>query len=60
MIMNLIVKQSNSFKRTIKKLPKQQKILLDEEIKKLIKNPTLGECKKGDLDFLRVHKFKFS
>ncbi|HFD2427895.1 TPA: type II toxin-antitoxin system RelE/ParE family toxin, partial [Legionella pneumophila] len=41
--MNLIVKQSNSFKRTIKKLPKQQKILLDEEIKKLIKNPTLGE-----------------
>ncbi|HGE4905456.1 TPA: type II toxin-antitoxin system RelE/ParE family toxin [Legionella pneumophila] len=58
--MNLIVKQSNSFKRTIKKLPKQQKILLDEEIKKLIKNPTLGECKKGDLDFLRVHKFKFS
>ncbi|HHX3463941.1 TPA: type II toxin-antitoxin system RelE/ParE family toxin [Legionella pneumophila] len=60
MIMNLIVKQSNSFKRTIKKLPKQQKILLDEEIKKLIKNPTLGERKKGDLDFLRVHKFKFS
>ncbi|HGO6769318.1 TPA: type II toxin-antitoxin system RelE/ParE family toxin [Legionella pneumophila] len=41
-------------------MPKQQKILLDEEIKKLIKNPTLGECKKGDLDFLRVHKFKFS
>ncbi|HAT2094868.1 TPA: type II toxin-antitoxin system RelE/ParE family toxin [Legionella pneumophila] len=60
MIMNLIVKQSNSFKRTIKKLPKQQKTLLDDEIKKLIKNPTLGERKKGDLDFLRVHKFKFS
>ncbi|HHN5540411.1 type II toxin-antitoxin system RelE/ParE family toxin [Legionella pneumophila serogroup 2] len=58
--MNLIVKQSNSFKRTIKKLPKQQKTLLDDEIKKLIKNPTLGERKKGDLDFLRVHKFKFS
>ncbi|MFO3211985.1 type II toxin-antitoxin system RelE/ParE family toxin [Legionella pneumophila serogroup 2] len=41
-------------------MPKQQKTLLDDEIKKLIKNPTLGERKKGDLDFLRVHKFKFS
>ncbi|WP_019218435.1 type II toxin-antitoxin system RelE/ParE family toxin [Legionella tunisiensis] len=40
-------------------MPKQQKAILDEEIKKLIQNPTLGERKKGDLDFLRVHKFKF-
>jgi ParE-like toxin of type II bacterial toxin-antitoxin system len=26
----------------------------------LVNNPELGERKKGDLDFLRVHKFKFS
>lgn len=58
--MSLIIKQSNSFKKTIKKLPKQQKTLLDTEIKKLAKNPLLGERKKGDLDFLRVHKFKLS
>lgn len=59
MIMNLIIKQSNSFKKAIKKLPRQQKIILDEEVKRLVKNPLLGERKKGDLDFLRVHKFKF-
>ena len=56
--MNLIIKQSNSFKKTVKKLPKQHKALLDEEVRKLINNPDLGERKNGDLDFLRVHKFK--
>lgn len=58
MTMNLIIKQSNSFKKTVKKLPKQHKAILDEEIKKLVSNPDIGERKKGDLDFLRVHKFK--
>ena len=60
MTMNLIIKQSVSFKRTVKKLTKQQKKILDNELKRLMANPTLGEQKKGDLDFLRVHKFKFS
>lgn len=60
MIMNLIIKQSNSFKKTVKKLPKQHKLMLDEEIKTLVNHPTLGERKKGDLSFLRVHKFKLS
>jgi len=56
--MNLTIKQSNSFKKTVKKLPKNHKVILDEEVRKLINNPDLGERKKGDLDFLRVHKFK--
>ncbi len=58
MIMNLIIKQSNSFKKSIKKLPKQDKKILDLEVKKLSEDPTMGERKKGELDFLRVHKFK--
>ena len=58
MTMNLAIKQSNSFKKTVKKLPKRHKTILDEEVRKLINNPDLGERKKGDLDFLRVHKFK--
>ena len=37
-----------------------EKEMLDNELKKLMKDPTIGERKKGDLDFLRVHKFKFS
>jgi ATP sulfurylase len=44
----------------VKKLPKQYKVTLDDEVRKLISNPVLGERKKGDLDFSRVHKFKFS
>lgn len=60
MTIYLTIKQASSFKRTIKKLSKQQKKALDDEIKKLMANPFLGEQKKGDLDFLRVHKFKLS
>lgn len=58
MTMNLTIKQSNSFQKTVKKLPKQHKAILDREVKKLANNPEIGERKKGDLDFLRVHKFK--
>ncbi|WP_235810580.1 type II toxin-antitoxin system RelE/ParE family toxin [Legionella bozemanae] len=58
--MNLIIKQFNSFKKAVKKLPKQYKAILDDEVRKLVNNPEIGERKKGDLDFLRVHKFKFS
>ena len=58
--MNLIIKQSNSFKKTVKKLSKQHKAILDEEVRKLVHNPHLGERKRGDLDFLSVHKFSLS
>ncbi len=60
MIMILTVKQSNFFKRAEKKLSKQHKARLDEEIKKILENPNLGTRKKGDLDFLSVHKFSLS
>lgn len=60
MIMNLIIKQSNPFKKAVKKFSKQHKAILDEEVKKLVDNPELGERKKGDLDFSRVYQFKLS
>jgi mRNA-degrading endonuclease RelE of RelBE toxin-antitoxin system len=41
MTMNLIIKQSNSFKKAVKKLPKQHKAILDEEVRKLVSNPSL-------------------
>lgn len=50
--------QSRSFKRKIKKLTKAQKKKLDEEIRKIIKNPSIGSKKKGDLHGVFVHKFK--
>jgi mRNA-degrading endonuclease RelE of RelBE toxin-antitoxin system len=60
MIMNLVIKQSNAFKKCVIKLSKQHKTMLDDEIRNLVNNPEIGERKKGDLDFLRVHKFKLS
>lgn len=52
--------QTPSFKKAVKKLQPNQKKDLDSAIKALMKEPTLGEQKKGDLSFLRVYKFKMS
>ena len=54
------INQTNLFKKAVKKLPKQTKIAVNDEVRKIAKDPLLGELKKGDLDFLRVHKFKIS
>ena len=50
--------QSRTFAKKIKKFTKSQKLILDEEIKEIIKNPILGTEKKGDLRGVFVHKFK--
>ena len=50
--------QTPIFKKAVKKLHKKQKTDLDNAIRELLKNPYIGEQKKGDLSFLRVHKFK--
>ncbi|PML37252.1 addiction module toxin RelE [Vibrio breoganii] len=52
------VLQTPSFKKTVKKLHKNQKLDLDKAIRELLEDPYLGEQKKGDLAFLRVYKFK--
>ncbi|MCJ7483725.1 MAG: type II toxin-antitoxin system RelE/ParE family toxin [Thermodesulfovibrionales bacterium] len=50
--------QSRTFENKVKKLSKQEKELLDDEIKKIAENPLIGEEKKGDLKAVYVHKFK--
>jgi mRNA interferase RelE/StbE len=50
--------QSRIFENKVKKLPKQEKKLLDSEIKKIAANPLIGEEKKGDLRGVYVYKFK--
>ena len=52
------VLQTPSFKKAIKKLHKNQKQDVDLAIKAIMEEPKLGEQKKGDLAFMRVHKFK--
>jgi len=50
--------QSPLFFRFVKKGDKKFKTALDKHIKALVENPELGEQKKGDLQEIRVHKFK--
>lgn len=55
--MKLVV--SNAFLRFKKKSNRNIQLEIDEQVKKIIENPEIGELKKGDLRGIRVHKFKF-
>jgi len=50
--------QSVSFRRKIKKFNKNEKSGLDNEIRKIIRDTSIGMEKKGDLKGIFVHKFK--
>ncbi|MBI9037233.1 MAG: type II toxin-antitoxin system RelE/ParE family toxin [Bacteroidales bacterium] len=50
--------QSRSFQKKVKKFTKAHKAILDEVVREIIKNPDIGEQKKGDLKDVLVHKFK--
>jgi len=50
--------QSRSFEQQIKKFNHTQKMELDEQIKLIVENPSIGTEKKGDLRDVYVHKFK--
>ena len=50
--------QTNSFRKAVKKLHKNQKKHLDKAIQKITNDPTLGEAKTGDLASVRVYRFK--
>ncbi|RLC26646.1 MAG: type II toxin-antitoxin system RelE/ParE family toxin [Deltaproteobacteria bacterium] len=50
--------QSRSFERKVKRFSRREKKKLDEEIRKILDNPSIGSEKKGDLRGVFVHKFK--
>ena len=50
--------QAGLFAKQVKKLHKNEKIALDEAIKTIMANPNIGESKKGDLQDVRVYKYK--
>jgi mRNA-degrading endonuclease RelE of RelBE toxin-antitoxin system len=49
--------QSRSFERKVKKFTKSEKKKLDDHIRKIVDNPTIGTEKKGDLRGVYIHKF---
>jgi hypothetical protein len=52
------VLQSAVFKRAYKRLHPNQKADVDDAVADIVKDPTLGVEKKGDLAGVFVHKFK--
>jgi mRNA interferase RelE/StbE len=56
----MTIYQSNSFAQKVKKMLKQEKEFLDQEVLKISQNPSLGEEKKGDLAGVFVHMFKIN
>jgi mRNA-degrading endonuclease YafQ of YafQ-DinJ toxin-antitoxin module len=51
------IKQKTSFKKVYKKLHKNQLKKVDDAIQAIIKNPLLGQEKRGDLTSIFVYKF---
>lgn len=54
--MNIV--QTPTFAKQIKKMHENQKFDLDQAIRKIVKDPSIGDMKKGDLIGVRVYKFK--
>jgi mRNA-degrading endonuclease YafQ of YafQ-DinJ toxin-antitoxin module len=53
----LIVQQTTLFGKQKKKLHANQVEALDKVIRAILKNPLIGEQKRGDLSSVRVYKF---
>lgn len=54
----MIIRQTSTFKRRIKKMHKNEKKVLDEAIKTIITDPFVGDMKTGDLADVQVYKYK--
>jgi mRNA interferase RelE/StbE len=52
------IQQSATFKRAYKRLHPNQKADVDDAVAEIVRDPTIGEAKKGDLAGVFVHKFK--
>ena len=52
--------ESHRFSKALHRLSLQQKVAVEDEIERIQGNPTIGELKKGDLNYLRVHKFQLN
>lgn len=54
------VYQTRRFEKALDKLPEKLQEIVEDAIDTIIANPEIGEQKKGDLSFLRVHKFQMN
>jgi hypothetical protein len=47
------------FRKFVKKQTRPLQLSIEDEIEKILENPSIGESKKGDLMGFQVHKFSF-
>jgi len=47
------------FRKFVKKQARPLQLIIEDEVDKIVKNPALGDSKKGDLAGFRVHKFSY-
>ncbi|RKZ11147.1 type II toxin-antitoxin system RelE/ParE family toxin [Candidatus Fermentibacteria bacterium] len=52
------VVQSRSFAKRAKRFQKQEKQVLDKQVRAILNNPKIGQEKRGELRGVFVHKFK--
>jgi mRNA-degrading endonuclease RelE of RelBE toxin-antitoxin system len=57
-VIDIAVKQMPAFKKAYKKLHPNEKSTVNDAIRIIIQNPTIGQEKKGDLAGVFVYKFK--
>jgi mRNA-degrading endonuclease RelE of RelBE toxin-antitoxin system len=50
--------QSGSFKKKVRSFREPEKLILDNQVRKIVKDPEIGQEKKGELRGIFVHKFK--
>lgn len=55
---HILVQQSAMFNRAYKRLHANQKADVDDAVAAIVRDPTLGAAKKGDLAGVFVYKFK--
>lgn len=54
---DVTILQTNAFLRAYKKLHNKQKDAVDQAVADIVRDPALGEAKKGDLAGVCVYKF---
>jgi mRNA interferase RelE/StbE len=53
----IAILQTNAFLRAYKKLHNNQKDAVDQAVADVVRDPMIGEAKKGDLSGVHVYKF---
>ena len=52
------ITQSRTFEQRVRRFRKQEKAILDRQVRKIAKKPSIGQEKRGELRGVFVYKFK--